>query len=66
MSQESAYIHRLAYRKGKHLVVHSGAGIVADSVAKYEYQEFNNKASSVVNALKETAMKGSVKDALSY
>lgn len=57
---------RLAYRKGKHLVVHSGAGIVADSVAKYEYQEFNNKASSVVNALKETAMKGSVKDALSY
>ncbi|EHO52173.1 anthranilate synthase component I family protein [Lentilactobacillus kisonensis] len=57
---------RLAYRKGKTLVVHSGAGIVADSVAKYEYQEFNNKASAVVNALKETATKGVILDALSH
>lgn len=56
---------RLAYRKDTHLVVHSGAGIVADSVAKYEYQEFNNKARAVVNALKETASKGDVSHALS-
>ncbi|WP_283805156.1 chorismate-binding protein [Lentilactobacillus rapi] len=56
---------RLAYRKGNQLVVHSGAGIVADSVAKYEYQEFNNKASAVVNALKETSTKGDVLNALS-
>jgi anthranilate synthase component 1 len=55
---------RLAYRQGDQLVVHSGAGIVADSIAKYEYQEFNNKASAVVNALKETA-KGGIVDALS-
>ena len=46
---------RLAYRKGDTLVAHSGAGIVADSIAKQEYQEFNNKARSVVDALKETA-----------
>ena len=46
-------------------MVHSGAGIVADSIAKYEYQEFNNKASAVVNALKETAAKGDVAHALS-
>lgn len=56
---------RLAYRKGSNLVVHSGAGIVADSIAKYEYQEFNNKASAVVNALKETADKGGLQHALS-
>lgn len=42
---------RLAYRKAEHLVVHSGAGIVADSVAKHEYQEFNNKAAAVKKAL---------------
>lgn len=42
---------RLAYRKGRQVVIHSGAGIVADSVAKYEYQEFNNKASAVKSAL---------------
>ncbi|ANK60871.1 anthranilate synthase component I family protein [Loigolactobacillus backii] len=46
---------RLAYRKGTNLVVHSGAGIVADSIAKYEYQEFNNKARSVVTALQQVA-----------
>nr|WP_230402936.1 chorismate-binding protein [Lentilactobacillus kosonis] len=42
---------RLVYRKGNQLVIHSGAGIVADSIAKYEYQEFNNKARGVVNSL---------------
>ncbi|KRK79389.1 anthranilate synthase [Companilactobacillus nodensis DSM 19682 = JCM 14932 = NBRC 107160] len=45
---------RLAYRQNDDLVVHSGAGIVADSVAKNEFQEFNNKASSVIDALKKT------------
>jgi len=42
---------RLVYRKRNQLVIHSGAGIVANSIAKYEYQEFNNKASGVVNSL---------------
>jgi anthranilate synthase component 1 len=55
---------RLTYRKGDHIVVHSGAGIVADSVAKYEYQEFNNKARAVVNAI-NTADQGGVAHALS-
>lgn len=45
---------RLAYRQDEHLVVHSGAGIVADSIAKNEYQEFNNKARNVVDALNKT------------
>lgn len=44
---------RLTYRKGDQMVIHSGAGIVADSVAKYEYQEFNNKARAVKNAILE-------------
>ncbi|WP_369403910.1 anthranilate synthase component I family protein [Secundilactobacillus silagei] len=55
---------RLTYRKGNQIVVHSGAGIVADSIAKYEYQEFNNKARSVVNAI-NTADQGGVAHALS-
>ncbi|MBT9672643.1 anthranilate synthase component I family protein [Secundilactobacillus kimchicus] len=42
---------RLTYRKGDQMVIHSGAGIVADSVAKYEYQEFNNKARAVKEAV---------------
>lgn len=42
---------RLAYRQKDDLIVHSGAGIVADSIAKNEYQEFNNKARNVVDAL---------------
>ncbi|MCH4009030.1 anthranilate synthase component I family protein [Companilactobacillus sp.] len=45
---------RLAYRQNENLVVHSGAGIVADSIAKNEYQEFNNKARNVVDALNKT------------
>lgn len=45
---------RLAYRQKEHLVVHSGAGIVADSIADQEYQEFNNKARNVVDALNKT------------
>ncbi|AKP68007.1 anthranilate synthase component I family protein [Companilactobacillus ginsenosidimutans] len=45
---------RLAYRQNDNLVVHSGAGIVADSIAKNEYQEFNNKARNVVDALNKT------------
>ncbi|MFD1419911.1 anthranilate synthase component I family protein [Lactiplantibacillus songbeiensis] len=46
---------RLAYRQGAQLVVHSGAGIVADSCAKHEFQEFNHKARAVVQALKVVA-----------
>lgn len=46
---------RLAYRQNEDLVVHSGAGIVADSVPHQEFQEFNNKARSVVDALQKTS-----------
>ncbi len=46
------------------LVVRSAAGIVADSIPKHEYQEFNNKARSIVTALMETSEKGDVADAL--
>lgn len=56
---------RLAYRKGEDLVVRSAAGIVADSIPKHEYQEFNNKARAIVTALQETAEKRGVLDALS-
>lgn len=49
---------RLAYRQNNDLIVHSGAGIVADSVAKNEYQEFNNKARNVVDALNKANQSG--------
>lgn len=43
---------RLAYKKNGKVFVRSGAGIVADSVPKNEYQECINKAKAVINALK--------------
>ena len=42
---------RIAFRKNGKVFVRSGAGIVADSVPKKEYQECINKAKAVVNAL---------------
>lgn len=44
---------RIAYKKNGKLFVRSGAGIVADSVPKSEYQECINKAAAVVNAVKQ-------------
>lgn len=44
---------RLAYKKGNRLFVRSGAGIVADSVPKNEYQECLNKARAVILAVKQ-------------
>lgn len=43
---------RIAFKKNGKVVVRSGAGIVADSVPKKEYQECINKAKAVINALK--------------
>lgn len=43
---------RLAFSKNGKVFVRSGAGIVADSVPKSEYQECINKAKAVMNALK--------------
>ena len=43
---------RIAYKKNGKVFIRSGAGIVADSVAKKEYEECINKAKAVVNALK--------------
>ncbi len=42
---------RLAFKKNGHVYVRTGAGIVADSVPKNEYQECINKAKAVTNAL---------------
>ena len=44
---------RLAYRKNGKIFVRSGAGIVADSDPKKEYQECVNKAKAVVAALEQ-------------
>ncbi|ANZ57479.1 hypothetical protein BGL34_06205 [Fructilactobacillus lindneri] len=43
---------RLAHKKRDVLTVHSGAGIVADSTAKNEYQECFNKSRVIIQALK--------------
>lgn len=42
---------RLAFKKNDKVFVHSGAGIVADSIAENEYQECINKAMAVKEAL---------------
>lgn len=43
---------RLAYKKDGEVCVQSGAGIVADSVPEKEFQECQNKARAVIEALK--------------
>lgn len=48
---------RIAYKKNGKVFIRSGAGIVADSVPKKEYQECINKAKAVRIAL-ETAQGG--------
>lgn len=42
---------RIAFKKNEKVFVRSGAGIVADSVPKNEYQECINKAKAVMKAL---------------
>lgn len=44
---------RLLYKKAGRVVVQTGAGIVADSIAENEYQECLNKARSSLAALEE-------------
>ncbi|MBQ7433738.1 MAG: anthranilate synthase component I [Lachnospiraceae bacterium] len=44
---------RLAYKKHGRICVQSGAGIVADSVPEKEFDECQNKARAVINALKQ-------------
>jgi anthranilate synthase component 1 len=46
---------RIAFKKDGKVYVRSGAGIVADSVAKNEFAECNNKAKAVINALQAAA-----------
>lgn len=48
---------RLAYKKNDKIFIRSGAGIVADSIPKMEYQECLNKAKAVIDAI-EQAEKG--------
>lgn len=43
---------RMAVKKGEKVYVQSGAGIVAGSVPKKEYQESMNKAKSIIEAIK--------------
>ncbi len=45
---------RIAFKKNGKVFIRSGAGIVADSVPESEYQECNNKAQAVVNAVKQS------------
>ncbi|WP_207637151.1 anthranilate synthase component I [Anaerovorax odorimutans] len=42
---------RIAYKKNGKVFIHSGAGIVADSVPEKEYQECFNKAKAIKDAL---------------
>ncbi|MDR3263052.1 MAG: anthranilate synthase component I family protein [Clostridiales bacterium] len=49
---------RIAYKKDGKVFARSGAGIVADSVPKSEYEECNNKARAVLKALAEAAGEG--------
>ena len=42
---------RLVFKKSGHLFVRSGAGIVADSIPKNEYQECRSKMQGVLDAL---------------
>jgi anthranilate synthase component 1 len=42
---------RIAFKKNGKVFVRSGAGIVADSIPKNEYQECINKAKAVMNAV---------------
>lgn len=42
---------RLVYKKNGRLVVRSGGGIVADSVPETEFEETQNKARAVINAI---------------
>ena len=44
---------RIAFKKNGKVFIRSGAGIVADSVPKTEYQECINKAKAVISALEE-------------
>lgn len=44
---------RLVYKKDGEVCIRSGAGIVADSVPKKEFQECVNKAKAVVQAMKK-------------
>ncbi len=45
---------RLAYKKGQRLCVQSGAGIVMDSVPEREFEECQNKARAVIQAILES------------
>lgn len=46
---------RLAYQKDQHLVVHAGAGIVADSSSEEEYREFENKSRLMLDLVTKEA-----------
>lgn len=46
---------RLAYQKDQHLVVHAGAGIVADSSPEEEYREFENKSRLMLDLVTKEA-----------
>ncbi|MDR0752201.1 MAG: chorismate-binding protein [Christensenellaceae bacterium] len=45
---------RIAFKKNNKVFVRSGAGIVADSIPEKEYEECENKAKAVLNALRQS------------
>ncbi|MDR1616143.1 MAG: anthranilate synthase component I family protein [Syntrophomonadaceae bacterium] len=51
---------RIAFKKNGKVFVRSGAGIVADSIPRREFQECRDKTRAVINAL--TAAEGGLKD----
>lgn len=55
---------RIAYKKNGKVFIRSGAGIVADSIPKKEYQECLNKAKAVINAIQtaEGGIKNDITD----
>ena len=52
-SMDTAIVLRTAIVKDKVMHVQAGAGVVADSVPEYEYNECVNKARALVVAAKE-------------
>ncbi|MDR1939228.1 MAG: anthranilate synthase component I family protein [Clostridiales bacterium] len=59
-SMDTCIAIRIAYKKDGRVFVRSGAGVVADSVPKNEYEECKNKAAAVLKAIKNCAEAGGI------
>jgi anthranilate synthase component 1 len=59
-NMDSCISIRLAFKKNGKIFARSGAGIVADSVPKKEYEECKNKIKSVIDAIAQSLKTGGV------